>query len=155
MRRSDKEINDNETIEYILDEALICRIGLCDNNKPYIVPMNFAYKDNSLYLHSAMEGRKIEILRENNDVCFELDIQNELLESEMACDWGMKYYSVIGFGKGYFIEDDQEKKHILDIFMKKYARNSLKKFEYSSNALQKTLIIKVEIEEVTGKKSGY
>jgi hypothetical protein len=63
MRRSDKKIKHKRIIEWILKEAQVCRIAVCNDNKPYIVPMNFAYNDNCLYLHSACEGMKIDILR--------------------------------------------------------------------------------------------
>jgi uncharacterized protein len=155
MRRSDKEIKDTETIQWILKEAQVCRIALCDNDKPYIVPMNFGFDDNYIYLHSTSEGKKIGILNKNNNVCFEVDIQNELVKSEIACNWGMKYYSMIGSGKAYFIEDNNEKEKALNIIMQKYSENDAKSFEYSETALNKTTIIKVKISEITGKKSGY
>lgn len=155
MRRSDKEIKDKDTIQWILKEAQVCRIALCDDNKPYIVPMNFGFKDNYLYLHSASEGKKIDILNKNNNICFEVDIGTELVRSETACNWGMKYYSVIGSGKSYFVEDNEEKKEILDIIMQKYCENGAQSFEYSETTLNKTTVIKVEIAEITGKKSGY
>lgn len=155
MRRSDKEIRDKNTIEEILREAQVCRIALCNDNKPYIVPMNFGFEDNYIYLHSATEGQKIEILSENRNICFEVDIQNELVKSEITCNWGMKYYSVIGFGKTNFIWNINEKKEILDIIMQKYSKNYPKSFKYSENTLNKTAVIKVEITEITGKKSGY
>ena len=155
MRRNDKEINNKNTIDRILKEALVCRIALCDNNKPYIVPMNFGFKDNCLYLHSAAEGRKIDIINENNEVCFEVDIEDEIAKSESICNWGMKYYSVIGFGKAKLIEEINEKKNSLDIIIQKYSENNDKSFDYSQSALEKTVIIKVEIKELSGKKSGY
>ncbi len=73
LRRRDKAINDRGLMEKILDTALVCRIAMCTDNIPYIVTMNFAYKDNCLYLHSAKSGRKIDILRKNPRVCFEID----------------------------------------------------------------------------------
>jgi nitroimidazol reductase NimA-like FMN-containing flavoprotein (pyridoxamine 5'-phosphate oxidase superfamily) len=117
--------------------------------------MNFGFKDNCLYLHSAVEGRKIDILKENNNICFEVDIENEIIESEIACNWGMKYYSVIGSGKAYFIEDTEEKEKVLDIIMQKYSANDAKSFEYSPSALANTTVINVKLTEITGKKSGY
>ena len=155
MRRSDKEIKDKDTIERILKEAQVCRIALCDNNKPYIVPMNFGFKDSCLYLHSATEGRKIDIINENNEVCFEVDIEDAIVKSESTCNWGMKYYSVIGFGKAKLIDDINEKKKSLDIIIQKYSENDDKSFDYSQSALDKTVVIKVEIKELSGKKSGY
>lgn len=83
-----------------------------------------------------------------------MDIKSELIKSEIVCDWGMKYYSVIGFGNAKFIGDLQEKKEALKIIMQKYSRNN-KSFEYSERTLNKTSLIKVKITEITGKKSGY
>jgi nitroimidazol reductase NimA-like FMN-containing flavoprotein (pyridoxamine 5'-phosphate oxidase superfamily) len=154
MRRSEKEIIEKDKIEWILNEAKVCRIAFCNDNKPYIVPMNFGFNDKYLFLHSATEGRKIDILNKNNSICFEMDIEKVLIKSETACNWGMKYYSVIGFGKASFIEDIQEKRKALDIIMKKYSGNT-KLFEYSENTLKQTAIIKVQISKITGKKSGY
>lgn len=81
MRRSEKEVNDIHEIESILKQTSICRIGLCVDNIPYVVPMNYGYRDNCLYLHSAKEGRKIDIIRENPNVCFEVDTDIELVIS--------------------------------------------------------------------------
>lgn len=155
MRRSDKEIKDIDIIEYVLKEAQVCRIALCDYDQPYIVPMNFGFKDNDLYLHSVLEGRKIDILNKNNNVCLEVDIKAEIVSSDNTCDWGMKYYSVIVSGKAHFLEDITEKKKALDIIMRKYSGNNAKSFEYSQSALDKIVVIKVKITEITGKKSGY
>jgi uncharacterized protein len=155
MRRNDKEIKDKECIEKILKEAKVCRIALCDHDKPYIVPMNFGFKDNYLYLHSAHEGLKIDIIKKNNNICFEADIKTEVLHSGNACSWGMKYYSVIGFGKAHFIENEVKKINALNIIMQKYNHSSHKSFEYSKSTLDKTTLIKVKIESLTGKKSGY
>lgn len=155
MRRKDKEIKDMGTIESILKEAQVCRIALCDNDNPYIVPMNFGFKDNCIYIHSARKGRKIDIINKNKNICFEVDIKEKIVKSENACNWGMKYYSVIGSGKAQFIENIEEKRDALDIIMQKYSETDSKLFEYSPSSLEKTALIKIEINEITGKKSGY
>ena len=153
MRRKDKEIKYENTITSIIKRAAVCRIGLSENNVPYIVPLNFGYKDNCLYFHSAKEGKKIDMIRKNNSVCFEIDMDTELVEAENACGWGMKYYSIIGFGKAFLVDDFDEKRKALDIIMEHYSGKS--SFEYSEEAVINTAIIKVEMESMTGKKSGY
>ncbi len=155
MRRNDKEIKDKKCMEQILKKAKVCRIALCDKNKPYIVPMNFGFDDNYIYLHSAREGRKIDLIKENNNICFEADIETEIITADNACSWGMKYYSIIGFGKAHFIEDKDKKINALDVIMQKYSNKPNETFEYSKPSLDKTTVIKVEIESLTGKKSGY
>ena len=150
MGRKDKEIKDKSAIESIIKRAPVCRIGLCENNVPYVVPLVFGYKDNCLYFHSAPQGRKIDIIKHNNNVGFEVDIDCELVKSETACDWNMKYSSVIGFGKAFLIEDFEEKRRALSIIMEHY---STKSYEYPTNRISKVAIIKVEIENITGKRS--
>jgi len=150
LRRKEKEITDKSEIESIIRKSLVCRLGLADDGSPYIVPLCFGYKDNSLYFHSAKEGRKIEILKRNNDVCFEFDDNLEVQAGKAACDWGMKYRSVIGYGRASFIEDPEEKRKALDVIMAQYADGD---FEYSEKLFEEALVIKVDISSMTGKKS--
>ncbi len=152
MRRKDKEIEDAKEIESIISRSDVCRIALCENNSPYIVPMCFGYSDNCLYFHSAADGRKIDIIKKNNRVCFEFDIQEGLIRSGNPCNWDMKYYSVIGFGRAFFIEDFEGKTKALDIITGHYSGDV---FEYQKNSVDSVTVIKVKIEEITGKKSGY
>ena len=151
MRRKDRKITSKNDIESILNRALVARVAVSEDNKPYVIPMNFGYQDDCLYLHSAQEGKKIEILRENNNVCFEVDYGHELLVADIPCNWVMKYYSVIGFGKAFFIDDLAEKRAALDIIMHKYAHES--SFEYPLPNLKNTCVIKVKITAITGKES--
>lgn len=150
MRRKEKEITGRSEIESIIRNSLVCRLGLADAGTPYIVPLCFGYKDNRLYFHSAKAGRKIEILKRNNAVCFEFDGNLEVQAGKAACDWGMKFRSVIGYGRASFIEDPEDKRKALDVIMAQYADGA---FEYSEKMFEKALLIKVEIESMTGKKS--
>jgi uncharacterized protein len=130
MRRKEKEIKNKNMIESILQEADHCVVALSDNNSPYIVPMNFGYKNQTLYLHSSKEGKKIEILKVNNKVSFGVEINIEIVKKRKPCNWGMKYKSVVGKGYAYFINDSEKKKEALDIIMAKYSNNA--HFEYSN-----------------------
>ena len=150
MRRKEKEITDIGEIDAIIRKSQVCRLGLVDEGAAYIVPLCFGYKNNTLFFHSATEGRKIEILKRNNQVCVEFEADTHLHPGKSACDWGVKYRSVIGYGTASFIEDPDEKRRALDIIMGQYAEGT---FEYSDKALKKTLIIKVDISHMTGKKS--
>lgn len=150
MRRIEKQITDPVEIENLLCQCRVCRIGLSENNIPYIVPMSFGYKDNTLYLHSAPEGRKIDMLKKNPHVCFECDILNEVVASDHPCSWGMDYQSVIGFGTASFIDDPEEKKQALNIIMEKYAGKS---FEFPESTIRKTAVINIAISSMTGKRS--
>ena len=151
MRRSEKEITDESAIEAIINASLVCRLALSDGDQPYIVPLSFGYQDRTLYFHSALEGKKIDILRKNNRICFEFDVNNKIIEAEKACKWGMKYQSVIGFGKAVFVENAEEKQKALNIIFSHYSdRNS----QFPDKAIKKIAIIKIEIESMTGKHSS-
>ena len=153
MRKKEREIRDKSGIESIIKRATVCRIALSEDNVPYVVPLNFGYKDNFLYFHSAKEGRKIDMIRKNNTVCFEIDIDSKLIEAERPCDWSTEYYSIIGFGEAFLVEDLEEKREALDIIMEHYSGKS--SFEYPEKIINNLAVIKVRIESMTGKKSGY
>jgi nitroimidazol reductase NimA-like FMN-containing flavoprotein (pyridoxamine 5'-phosphate oxidase superfamily) len=151
MRRKDKEIKDKEEIEEIIKSASICRLGLSYNDIPYIIPMNFGYKDNCLFFHSAKEGKKLDIIRKNSNICFEIDIETKLIKNKKPCSWGMEYKSIIGFGYAYIISDFSAKKEALNTIVNNYTTGS---FEFNEKAVNNVEIIKVEIQEISGKKSG-
>jgi nitroimidazol reductase NimA-like FMN-containing flavoprotein (pyridoxamine 5'-phosphate oxidase superfamily) len=153
MRRKDKEITDPELFEAIIAKADVCRIALFDGSTPYIIPLNFGYSGNCLYFHTARSGKKLDILRRNNRICFEIESGLEIVKAEKACDWTMKYYSIIGYGRAEIIEAAQSKVYGLNVIMQKYSGQSA--WDYPAEMLERIVIIKLPIEEMTGKKSGY
>ena len=151
MRRTDKEITNRREIDTILSKATMCRIGLVGNNVAYIVPLNFGYKNNCLYFHSAPIGKKIELITKNNIVCFEVDIDHEIIDSGILCEWSSKYASVIGYGKASFITDPSLKKDALNIIIDHYSPGT--SYNFPTKNLHEVTIIKIEITQMTGKKS--
>jgi nitroimidazol reductase NimA-like FMN-containing flavoprotein (pyridoxamine 5'-phosphate oxidase superfamily) len=151
MRRKDKEIENLSDIEAIINKATVCRLAMVNGQTPYIVPLCFGYQNRQLFFHSALKGRKIDILSKNPNVCFEFDAIAEAIESEDACSWGMKYQSVIGFGRVEFILDSNEKAHALNVIMEHYAGQS---FVFPANKVKATAVFKLAIEKMTGKQSG-
>ncbi len=152
MNRREKEITDSAEIADIMRRAQICRVAMVDGEKPYIVPVNFAVADGRLYFHCARRGKKIDILRQNSNVCFQMDADTRIIAGEKACDWGMKYLSVIGYGHAFFVTDAAQKVQVLNLLMEKYAGAS--SYNYPEEILQKTMIVGVSIEKLTGKKSN-
>ena len=150
MRRTEKEIEDRAEMENVIAKADICRVGLSDNGIPYVVPVNFGYRDNCIYFHCAREGAKLDIISLNNNVCVEFDIDHEMRVDDVACEWGSKYRSVIGFGKAFIVDDREEKKRALDIIMGHYSDKS---FTYRDDRVDGIYIVKIEIERMTGKKA--
>ena len=84
IRRKDKEITDSREIEAVIEKATVCRLGLVDRGEPYIVPVNFGYERNAIYFHSALEGRKVELIKRNNSSTFWLNPKNIVIFSAVS-----------------------------------------------------------------------
>ena len=151
MRRKDKEITDIEQIGEILKEAEVIRIAMVDGSEPYLVAMNYVFFNGCIYMHSAKEGRKIDVLKKNKRVAFQADIGAEIILKGKASDCTTKYMSVFGTGKAIMVGEKEEKKKALDALMTKHTGDT--EFEYPENVFNNTLIIKIEIDYMSGKKS--
>ena len=151
MRRRQQEITDPHELESILHEARVCRIGLVDGTVPYLVPVCYGYGNQCLYVHSAREGKKLDIIRKNNNVCFEVDIDVDVVSADDACKWTVKYRSVIGYGKAYLVDDPTEKVTALNSIMEHYSGHD--RHDYQEQLVNLAAIIRIEIESMTGKRS--
>jgi nitroimidazol reductase NimA-like FMN-containing flavoprotein (pyridoxamine 5'-phosphate oxidase superfamily) len=149
---NDREISSLDEIETIIRSAQVCRLAMADEaGNPYIVPLCFGYENRTLYFHTGKKGKKLDILKKNNKVCVEFDIVYDVKKGETPCKWGMKFKSVIGFGNASLIEDPESKRRALDMIMRQYSEDS--SFEYPEPALNSTVIIKVDIRNLTGKQA--
>lgn len=152
MRRKDKEITDKSIINTILNNSEICRLGLVENGEAYIVPVNYAFDDGLIYIHSAAHGKKIEILKKNNSVSFEIEYPGEIEKNEIPCEWSAKYRSVMGRGTITIETEKEAKISGLNLIMKKYgAKGELK---YDDSSLSRMVLIILKINSLTGKQSG-
>ena len=150
MRRRDKQITDIIELEIILCSSELCLLSMVDDGKPYCVPLNFGYVNGALYFHSAPEGRKIDILRSNPEVGFTIISRHELVMNERVCSWTAKFTSVIGTGKAEIITDRAGKEKGLAVLMGQYSNEE---YDFSGENLDGLVIIKVTIEEMTGKSN--
>lgn len=132
---------------------MVCRLGLCDGRLAYIVPVCFGYEPGVLWIHSASEGRKIGILKQNPRICFEFDETSGIVKSGNPCSWGMKYKSVIGLGRAEFGDDSREKAHDFSCIMNQYPDKE--SITIPEAALGNVCVIRIRITEMTGKVSGY
>ncbi len=152
MRRFDKLITDTQIIEKILNESSICRIGFSIDDEAHIVPVNFGYKNNKLFIHSAPEGNKIDFIRRNKRVCFEMELDHKILTSKKACNWTTKYRSIIGYGDILIANEKSQKIEGLDIIMSKYG--GPEKNSYADKSLDEMVLLIIEIDTLTGKQAG-
>jgi nitroimidazol reductase NimA-like FMN-containing flavoprotein (pyridoxamine 5'-phosphate oxidase superfamily) len=124
-------------------------MALCKDGQPYVIPLNFGYDGKYLYFHSADEGNKIEIIRQNNRIGFEFDILHEIITEEMPCEWGTRYESVVGTGVAEFIDSHQEKSKALECILRQYGGSFN---EFKEAAIAKVTIIRVTISSISGKE---
>jgi hypothetical protein len=153
MRRKEKEITDPAELRRILGAALVCRIALCDGDRPYLVPLTFALDGDDLILHSARAGRKLDILRRNRAVCFEVEEGVEIAPAATACETGMRFRSVIGHGDAEFVEDRAERDRLLALFGPRYGAPP--HAALPEHEIERTCVLRIRVRELKGKRSGY
>lgn len=149
MRRTDREIRDRSAIEDVLRRGLVCRLGLLNDNLPYIVPMSYGYENGCLYFHCAGQGLKLDCMRGNFRICFEVEADVRVREAPEACEWTMEYSSVIGYGTIAEVKGSSEKLMALDVLMEHYSGR--KGWEVPADQLERTTVLKLTIDEMTGK----
>jgi len=152
MRKSRQEITDQGILEEILSNQVICRLAMVDGERPYIIPVNYGYREGFLYIHSAPEGKKIDLLRQNQEVCFEVEDKMEITKGEKACDWSTRYRSVVGYGTVEILSDAESKQQGLEVIMAQHGAPNLKEFDPGN--MLRMVILKIRITSISGKKSS-
>jgi nitroimidazol reductase NimA-like FMN-containing flavoprotein (pyridoxamine 5'-phosphate oxidase superfamily) len=151
MRRKEKEITERNLIDTVISKALVCRLALCKEKMPYVIPVSFGYDGKNIFIHTASEGKKIDFISDNNNVCFEFEHDVKLVTNETtACSWSFSFYSVVGFGKIFEITAVDDKIAALNQIMIHYSGKS---WEVNPNSVEKTRVWKIEIDSITGKQS--
>ena len=154
MRRKDREITDFKKMIEIVDACDCARLGLVDEGMAYIVPMNFGYEVNDqqlcLYFHCAKEGKKIELIRRQNVVSFEMDTKHNIVLHDVACDSTCFYQSIMGKGTIQIVQDLDEKKHGLQKIMDQYSNT--KQWEFNNHVLSNVCVLKLEVSSWTCKE---
>jgi nitroimidazol reductase NimA-like FMN-containing flavoprotein (pyridoxamine 5'-phosphate oxidase superfamily) len=152
MRRKDREVTEVNELIQIIGQCKVCRIAMQDEAGLYIVPMNFGYtyENNQLVLffHSAKEGRKINALKKNSNISFEMDCEHKLIPADLACNYGYSYKSIIGNGKADFIEDINKKKTALSALMK---HQTGKDYSFEDSMMTGIAVFKIIVDSFTGK----
>ena len=151
MRRNKQQLNENE-IEAILNghtSGVLAVHG--ENGYPYTIPLSYTYDDGQIYFHSAVEGHKIDAIRNNDKVSFCVIDQDEVIQETFTT----KYRSAVVFGRAQIITDPIVRLKALEILVKKYSSDFV--IEGQQEILQgwnKVSIIAIRIEHKTGKTSN-
>lgn len=154
MRRKDKEISDKNEIEDLLASSTVGRLGTCANGIPYITPMNFTYdkETSKIFLHCANEGRKLDNIRINPTVCFEVEEVKNVIVKQPSCASSVAYRSVIVFGSIKILSNLNTKNYALQKLAEKYAPQN-PRTPFTDAMLHKTNVLEIEIKEMTAKRS--
>lgn len=142
-----------EQIDELLHRAQTARIGTINKNgSPYVLPMHFVYFDGKIYLHGLPRGQKIDNIRANPKVCFEVDEMLSLLceNVENPCDVNTEFNSVIVQGSAKIINDLDEKRLALQKIVEKFTQH-LKDMEIPVGMIGGTAVIRIDMEECVGR----
>ena len=152
MTKRERQITDENQIMAILDAGKVLHLGLAVDNEPYVVPMNYGYtKENGklvMYLHSAVRGKKLDMIRINPKVFFEIDCDLVPFESELPCQYGLSYSSVMGKGIARIVDDVEEKKKAMSVLMK---TQTGKDFTFEDRLVSIVAVIRIDVEAYTAK----
>ncbi len=155
ITKREREVTDMEEIISILDKSKVLHLGLVDGDVPYVVPMNYGYimEDGKLtvYLHGAKIGRKLDLMRKNPKVFFELDCDIVPFEGKTACNYGITYASVMAEGRAVIVDDEdvEEKIKGLRVLMKTQTGRD---FEINEKMAAIVAVIRIDVSDYTAKK---
>ena len=153
MRRTDRAVTDNRQIQSIIEQAKVVHIGMIDNDRPYVVPMQygFMFADGqlTLYVHCAKEGRKLNIIKKNPRVFIELETEAVIISGgDIPCKYGSEYASVMGDGTAVVVEDVAEKIFGLQLLMKTQTGRD---FEITAQMATSVTVLRIDVPCVTAK----
>ena len=152
LTKRERQVTDPDRIAHILDTGKILHLGLAVDNEPYVVPMNYGYtmEDGKLvlYLHSALKGKKLDMIRANPRVFFEIDCDLMPFEGRVPCQYGLVYSSIMGRGTATIVEDVEEKKRAMTILMK---TQTGKDFTFEDRLVSIVAVIRIDAAEYTAK----
>lgn len=155
MRRKEREIKDISELVKILSKTYVGTLSVSGGEYPYAVPLNFGFSENEgefkVYFHCASEGKKIELIKKNPKVCFEVHTMEKITgEGESACVYSCAYESVIGFGCARELTSHNEKK---DALIKIMENCTGREFDFNENQTRGVTVFEIAFREVTGKRS--
>ena len=152
MTKRERQVTDLRQIREILDKGRVLHLGLCSGDEPYVVPMNYGYcmEDGklTLYLHSATQGRKLDMIRANPTVFFCIDCDRMPFDGDKPCQYGLAYSSVMGRGTAEIVEDAQEKMQAMTCLMKTQTGRD---FAFHERLVSIVSVIRIDVAEFTAK----
>lgn len=154
MRKAKREIRDLDELEEVVRTCDSCRLAINAGVYPYIVALNYGYEFEegklTLYFHSAKEGRKLDLLRADPHVGFQMDCDHQFRHLDRGMQCTMDYRSIVGTGVVEFVEDREEFEKATRLLLAHH--NSPEGFVVTDAHVRATAILKLRVESYTGKK---
>jgi nitroimidazol reductase NimA-like FMN-containing flavoprotein (pyridoxamine 5'-phosphate oxidase superfamily) len=156
VREPQRGVYDRETINKILDEALVCHIGFSINDQPYVIPTMFARVDDAIYFHGSAASRMLRNLSNSLAVCITVTLTDGLVLARSVFNHSMNYRSVVALGKATLVDSPAEKLEALHAFTEKILPGRWKEARQpNEKELKATSILRLPLTEVSAKiRSG-
>jgi uncharacterized protein len=155
MRRAEREITDPALLAEVFRKATVLFLAFSDSPAPYVVPVCFGWEPGVLYVHSAREGTKMDLMLKDPRVGFSASTELLVVTGETACDFTSRASSVAGTGRARIVESEAERLHGLDLVMGHYGDGPAAKTpQYRARTLARTALIAIDIVTLRGKHTG-
>lgn len=133
-----------------LENEGVIRVGINDLTRPYIVPLNFVVINKMIYFHSAKDGRKITLLKDDKNVFVEADKMIDVKESKKGCSFSCYYQSVMIDGVISKVLDKEDKVRVLNALVEKYATEDFSKVTIEDS--ERVFVYCIKVEDIIGKE---
>ena len=148
MRRSEKAMSQEETMEVLAKAEYGILSTISADNTPYGTPMNFAQVDGAIYFHCALEGRRLENLQANSSACLNV-VDSVVL---MPKQFNTQYRSVTVFGSVHIVEGRDEKTKGIRAIAEKLSPDFKEEgLAYIEKAFNNMHVLRMDVERMTGK----
>jgi len=157
-RHPERALSVPEDAAAILDQALVAHVGFQQDGQPFVIPFTFLYRDGCIYLHGSTASRTMRALAAGAPVCIEVTLVDGLIASKTAETHSVNYRSVVCFGRGRKVEDEVERRALLDTLIARYFPGRAAGEHYrpiTDDELRPTMVVEIAIEEMSAKgRSG-
>jgi nitroimidazol reductase NimA-like FMN-containing flavoprotein (pyridoxamine 5'-phosphate oxidase superfamily) len=115
VRVPHRGVYDKDAIYKIIDEALICHVGLVQDNQPFVIPMLHARQGDHFLLHGATTSRLIQYVQSGKEICIAITLVDGLVLARSAMHHSMNYRSVVFFGQGHLVQEEDKMSALADL----------------------------------------
>lgn len=141
-----------ETINKIIDEALICHVGFVSDEQPFVIPTLHVRDGNSLLLHGATTSRLLRHMETGAPLCITFTLIDALVMARAVFHHSMNYRSVVVFGQGELVNDPEEKYEAMRVFTEKIMPGRWDDARQPTpNEVKATSIVRVDMDSASAK----